>query len=238
VPTEEVGRLSPALWDTLVVAGIDPARESLEVALEVHFFMGGLEVNEMGGTSLPGLFAVGETAGGCHGANRLTHNAFPEVIVFAPRAGRAAGERSLNMAQRGSPEPVLLAEWRWSAAPDIRRELRAMMLAAAGPTRSAEGLTSGIAKLQELRVAASASGTGNQEDVLAGLATRNLFQVAELVLWSALRREESRGSHFREDHPARNDARWLVNLVVERGPEGPRVREQPTDLPYLTPEVA
>jgi succinate dehydrogenase/fumarate reductase flavoprotein subunit len=113
-----------------------------------------------------------------------------------------------------------------------------MMLAAAGPMRSAEGLASGIAKLQELRSAASGKPTGDPEDLLAALATRNLIQVAELVLHSALTREESRGSHFREDHPARNDARWLVNLVVERGPEGPRIGEQPIDLSYLTPEAA
>jgi len=238
VTAEEVSRLSPALWDALVAQGIDPSREILEVAPEVHFFMGGLQVNEIGETSLPGLFAVGEAAGGCHGANRLTHNAFPEVIVFAPRAGKAAGECSLHMAGRKSPEPAPLAEWGWPAAPDLRRELQAMMLAAAGPMRSAEGLASGIAKLQELRSAASGKPTGDPEDLLAALATRNLFQVAELVLLSALRRDESRGSHFREDYPARNDARWLVNLVVERGPEGPRIREKPTDLSYLTPEAA
>lgn len=109
------------------------------------------------------------------------------------------------------------------------------MLKAAGPTRSAQGLASGIAKLQELRAAASESQTAYPGDVLAALATRNLFQVAELVLRSALRREESRGAHFREDYPAQNDARWLVNLVLERGPDGPRIQEQPTDLPYLKP---
>jgi succinate dehydrogenase/fumarate reductase flavoprotein subunit len=238
VTAEEVSRLSPALWGALVAQGIDPSLEVLELAPEVHFFMGGLQADEMGETSLPGLFAVGEAAGGCHGANRLTHNAFPEVIVFAPRAGKAAGERSLRMAGRKSPEPAPLAEWGWPEAPDIRRELQAMMLAAAGPTRSAEGLASGMAKLQELRSAASGKPIGDPEDLLAGLATRNLIQVAELVLHSALTREESRGSQFREDHPARNDARWLVNLVVERGPEGPRIREKPTDLSYLEPGVS
>jgi len=238
VPAEEVGRLAPGLRDSLAPTGIDLAREPLEVAPEAHFFMGGVQVDEMGESSLPGLFAVGETAGGCHGANRLTHNAFPEVIVFAPRAGKAAGERSLRMAGRKSPQPAPLAEWGWPETPDLRRELQAMMLAAAGPTRSAEGLASGIAKLQKLGSAASGKPIGEAEDLLAGLATRNLIQVAELVLHSALTRAESRGSHFREDDPARNDARWLVNLVVEPGPEGPRIREQPIHLSYLTPEAA
>ncbi len=238
VTAEEVRRLSPALGGALVAQGIDPSRELLEVAPEVHFFMGGLQVDEMAETSLPGLFAVGEAAGGCHGANRLTHNAFPEVIVFAPRAGKAAGECSLRMAGRKSPEPAPLAEWGWPEGLGLRRELQAMMLAAAGPARSAKGLASGLASLQALRAAASGNPIGGPAELLAALATRNLIQVAELVLHSALTREESRGSHCREDHPARDDARWLVTLIVERGPEGPRLREQATDPSYLKPDTA
>lgn len=237
VTAEEVGRLSPSLPDALVATGIAPGRDLLEVAPEVHFFMGGLAVDEAGETSLPGLYAVGETAGGCHGANRLTHNAFPEVIVFAPRAGKAAGLWSLSMVGGTLPEPAPLPPWDWSPAPDLRRALQTMMLAAAGPTRSAEGLTRGIAKLQELRAAASDHRTADPGGPLEAHATRNLVQVAELVLRSALRREESRGSHFREDYPARNDARWLVTLIVEQGPEGARIQEQPPDLSSLRPEA-
>lgn len=238
VRVEEVGRLAPGLGEALAAVGIDSAREPLEFAPEVHFFMGGLEVDERGETSIPGLFAVGETAGCCHGANRLTHNAFPEVIVFAPRAGTSAGERSLRLGGRPPPEASPPTDEPWSASPDLRRELQALMLAAAGPSRTAEGLVSGLARLQVLRATACETRTGDQEDILSGLGTRNLFQVAELVLRSALHREESRGSHFRMDHPARDDVRWLVNLVAERGPDGPCIRERPAKLLYFHPESA
>ncbi|MCL4370345.1 MAG: FAD-dependent oxidoreductase [Chloroflexi bacterium] len=238
VPSEEIARLSPSLWDVLVALKIDSARELLEVAPEVHFFMGGFDVDERGETSLPGLFAVGETASGCHGANRLTHNAFPEVIVFAPRAGQAAGEHSLKLSGGLLPEPCPLEDWCWPAAPELREQLRAVMLAAGGPIRTSEGLASGLVKLRELRSELSRTPMDAQEAPLAGLATRNLLQVAELVLSSAQSREESRGSHFREDRPTRDDARWLVNLLVERGPEGPRLHKRSADLLYQRPEAA
>ena len=236
VPREEAGRLSPALWEAVLDAGIDPAHNLLEVAPEVHFFMGGFDVDERGETSLPGLFAVGETAGGCHGANRLTHNAFPEVIVFAPRAGRAAGEEALRLGQGALPEPEPIGDWRWPEGTDLREGLRSVVLDAAGPIRSATSLSLGLARLGELRKALSERKAGTGDDQLAGLATRNLLDVAEMVLRGAQGREESRGSHFREDRPDRDDARWLVNLLLERGPEGPVLRERPVELPYLRPE--
>ncbi|MCL4532332.1 MAG: FAD-binding protein, partial [Actinobacteria bacterium] len=236
VPRDEAGRLSPALWEAVLEAGIHPARELLEVAPEVHFFMGGFDVDEMGETSLPGLFAVGETAGGCHGANRLTHNAFPEVIVFAPRAGRAAGEQAVHLPERALPEPDPQRLWRWPEATDLREELRSTVLRAAGPIRSATSLSLGLARLVELRSALWERKPGEEDDPVAGLATRNLFDVAELVLRAAQARKESRGSHFREDRPVRDDARWLVNLLVEQGSEGPVLQERPVELPYLRPE--
>ncbi len=238
VPDEAIRRLSPALSDAMERGSIRDAHQPLEIAPEVHFFMGGLEVNEAGETSVPGLYAVGETAGGCHGANRLTHNAFPEVIVFAPRAGKAAGERALSREGRRPPEPARLTSPGWSPAPDLRRTLQAMMLAAAGPIRTAGDLHAGIAKLQELRATTEGKGRADEGDPLEAHAVRNLMQVAELVLRSALRREESRGSHYREDHPTRRDPRWLINLVVERGPGGPQILEKPVDLSYLRPETA
>ncbi|MCL4531855.1 MAG: FAD-binding protein [Actinobacteria bacterium] len=238
VPSEAIARLSPALWDLLVSAGGDPTSQLLEAAPEVHFFMGGLDVDETGETSLPGLFAVGEVAGGCHGANRLTHNAFPEVIVFAPRAGKVAGERAVMLRGGAVPEPEPLEDWNWPEAPDLLEELRAAMLAEGGPIRTAGGIAPGLAKLRELRGELSRRPRDGQKELHAGLATRNLFQVAELVLRSARLREESRGSHFREDHQARDDARWLVNLLVERGLEGPRLWQRPVDLAYLQPETA
>ncbi|MCL4535642.1 MAG: FAD-dependent oxidoreductase [Bacteroidetes bacterium] len=236
LPLGESDGLMSGLYGPLLAQGVDPRRDLLEVAPETHFFMGGLDVDENGQTSLPGLYAVGEAAGGFHGANRLTHNAFPEVIVLSPRSGKAAGELALGLRKTTVPEPEQLA--RWPAALDLRERLRKLMLAAAGPLRSGEGLASALSALQDLEVEYSERQADGQEDLMAGLATRNLFQVGELVLRSALHRQESRGSHFREDFPIRDDARCLVNVIVERGPDGPCLQERPVELLYVRPEDA
>ena len=237
VPAAEAERLAPGLYNVLRTAGVDPERDLLETAPEVHFFMGGLEVDQYGQTTVPGLYAAGETVGGCHGANRLTHNAFPEIIVLSPRAGKAAGEYALALGERAHPEPEPLPyEWRWPAAPDLLARLQATMLKAAGPVRTAQGLAAGLDALRQLREELAQRPLVGREGLRDGLALRNLCQVAEMVLLSAQRREESRGSHYREDFPARDDRRWLVNLLVEKGPAGPRLWERAVDLADMRPE--
>lgn len=234
VEPEEMDQIAPGLRGLLAREGLDPAELPLEIAPEVHFFVGGLEVDEDGQTTLPGLFAVGEVAGGCHGANRLTHNAFPEILAFAPRAGKAAGESACAAPPAEGEVPDPEADWDWPAALDVRRQVQELALSVAGPVRSIDGLSGGLARLREL------SGTVGQRsdgggDLAEGLATRNLVQVAELVFSAAVRRQESRGGHFREDYPAREDGRWLVNILLERGDEAPLVTERPVDLLYLKP---
>ncbi|MHB1416695.1 MAG: FAD-dependent oxidoreductase [Chloroflexota bacterium] len=233
VSAGDAGHLAPGLGDVLRAAGIDPTRDLLEVAPEVHFFMGGLAVDEYGQTTVPGLYAAGETVGGCHGANRLTHNAFPEIIVLSPRTGKAAGELALLSRGPAAPEP-LPAEWLWPAAPDLVARLETTMLATAGPVRTAAGLAEGLAAVRRLREEAAARPAGGE--ILKGLALRNLCQVAEMVLLSAGRRAESRGSHYRKDHPAQDDKRWLVNLLIEKRSAGLRLWERPVELPYLRPQ--
>ncbi|MHB1413697.1 MAG: FAD-binding protein [Chloroflexota bacterium] len=239
VSREQAAGLAPGLWEALANAGVDAGNDLLEIAPEVHFFMGGVEVDESGQSTLPGLFVVGEVAGGCHGANRLTHNAFPETIVYAPRAGRAAGERSPGL--RGDRAPTSLAtgtaDFRpWSSALDLRERLRATMLSAAGPRRTEEGLSAGLATLHDLREAWSERRATDPHDLLAGLSTRNLFLVAEMILRSAQFRQETRGSHYRVDRPDRDDREWLVNTFVTKGPSEPNLQVRPVELAYLRPE--
>jgi succinate dehydrogenase/fumarate reductase flavoprotein subunit len=238
VPRADVDRVDPALAEALATCGMDLARDLLEIAPEAHFSMGGLDVDEWGATSLPGLFAVGEAAGGCHGANRLTHNAFPEVIVFAPRAGQAAGERARSMAGVQEAQPAAGADLECIPAPGVREALQEGMLVAAGPIRSDEGLEAGLAALQTLRSRTVETASGEPGELLAGLATRNLLDLAEIVLRAALRRTESRGAHFREDHPQPDDRRWLVSQLAEHGADGPQFVERRVGLSHLHPEAA
>ena len=186
LPRETMAQLAPGLLEALLEEGIDPSQELLEVAPEVHFFVGGLDVDDRGRTNLPGLFAVGEVAGGCHGANRLTHNAFPEVIVFAPRAGRAAGEEARRAGYPSSGDLGVGGDWSWPAALDLRQRLREEMLAATGPIRTTGSLRRGLsnlsglrAALHERRIEAASGSTGwacysqPVSDVRAGNASRS-----------------------------------------------------------------
>jgi succinate dehydrogenase/fumarate reductase flavoprotein subunit len=236
VAADAVGRFAPGLVPALAAAGLDPARDLLEVAPEVHFFMGGLEVDENGHTSIPGLFAVGEVAGGCHGANRLTHNAFPEAIVFAPRAGTAAARHTRKHPPSAIHRASVSAGPQCTASPELRRALQHLTLRAAGPVRTAAGLADALTALRELRGSAAGDPAQDPGEQLEALATRNLLDVAELVLVSARRREETRGSHFREDRPTRDDRRWLVNQVIDRAGESPRLVEAPVELVHFAPE--
>jgi L-aspartate oxidase len=119
------------------------------------------------------------------------------------------------------------------ATADIRTPLQSIMLRAAGPVRTAAGLAASQRELRAL--GEQADGGRPSSDPLVGLASRNLLTVAELILAAASRREESRGSHYRADCPARDDVRWLRNIFVERGVDGPHLAEQPADLLYLKP---
>jgi succinate dehydrogenase/fumarate reductase flavoprotein subunit len=123
-----------------------------------------------------------------------------------------------------------------TASPELRRALQHLMLRAAGPVRTAAGLADALTALRELRGSAAGDPAEDPGGQLEALATQNLLDVAELVLVSALRREETRGSHFREDRPTRDDGRWLVNQVIDRAGEGPRLVEAPVELVHLVPE--
>ncbi len=238
VQPEEGKSLVRGLYEALRAQGVDPARDLLEVAPETHFFMGGLDVDEYGRASLPGLFAVGEAASGFHGANRLTHNAFPEVITLSPRAGQAASESTLGAKEAALPEAEPLDLLTGRAAVEVREALRTLMVAEVGPIRSGERLDRALPLLDELRAAWAGQPDAQGREALEGLATANMLQAAELVLRSARHRQETRGSHFQEDFPSRDDARWLVNVLVERGQDGPRLRERSVELPYMRPENA
>lgn len=232
---EMVERLAPGLYHALQAHSLDTRTDLIEVAPEAHYFMGGIEVDLDGQTTLPGLYAVGEVASGFHGANRLTHNAFPEVITLSPRAGAAAGRAALQSEHISWRKPASLERWDWPPAPEMEERLRDLMLRAAGPVRGARAIASALGSLAPMCRELRRRKAERTESLTAGLTIRNMCLVAELVLRCALRRQESRGSHFREDFPYRNDARWLCNITVEAGWDGPLLRERPVDLAYLQP---
>ena len=194
-----------------------------------HYLMGGIKTDVWARTSLPSLFAAGEAAcTGVHGANRLASNSLLEGLVFGARAGIAMlGE---PVAAEITSDPVGAGGWRLGAgeeprvpspksqAPDLQpQEIRDLMWRAAGLFRTREQLASMPSWQLDEAHAAGKIAIGRAGAKEADEWRRfNLVTVARLIARAALRREESRGGHFRADFPEKDDLHWRVHLIDQR----------------------
>jgi len=233
---------------------IDPVKELIPVRPVVHYMMGGVHTDIDGATPLPGLFAAGEVA--CvsiNGANRLGSNSLPELLVFGARAGRAAADYAARAKDPGATvtaqfkdeerrlERELLHSRAGERIADVRQDMQRTMEECAGIYRSGAALTRGAAQLRQLQERTGhlqiedQSRTFNTERV-AILELSFMLDVAEAIVNSALRREESRGAHQRIDFPARNDQRYLAHSLAERQPDGScRIRYLPVTITRWPP---
>jgi L-aspartate oxidase len=219
---ERVRNRFPTIAAMCRQVGIDIATDRIPVGPAAHYLMGGVETDEWGRTSLPGLYAAGETAcTGVHGANRLASNSLLEGLVFGARAGEAmqqAAKAAPLCEDRGwkmgsgarvpSPQPRIPS----SEFLTDTEAIRALMWRGAGLFRTRGGLSEAVAELDrsfaETREAMNRGATDAE-----AWKRFNLLTVARLIARAALRREESRGGHFREDFPVRDDLHWRVHLV-------------------------
>jgi L-aspartate oxidase len=196
--------------------GLDFARDRIPVGPAAHYVMGGVETDLHGRTSLPGLFAAGEVA--CtrvHGANRLASNSLLEGLVFGARAGRAMCQ-PLAAASLPSPEFRSLTEEierGRQATPLAEDAIRDLMWRSAGLFRNGDGLRDAMRTLDAAYLDLENSLTAQSVTDLAGWRRANLLTVARLVVRGAMRRQESRGAHFRSDFPATDDLHWKTHLT-------------------------
>jgi fumarate reductase flavoprotein subunit len=228
---------------------LDLPRRPVPVMPTAHFLMGGVVIDPDCRTALEGLFAAGEDAGGVHGANRLGGNGVADSTVF----GGIAGDVMTDWVA-GRPRPAVSvadAERRAAAAraplarrgPDevvaIRAIMRDLMWERAGLVRTARGLQTALRVLDELEArleaAAVPGGPAYNPAWQAWLDTRNQILAARLIARSALERRESRGAHYRADHPEPDDARWLVNVHVAARDGRPAVWTEPVRLARARP---
>lgn len=199
----------PLISDACRRAGLDLARDLVPVGPAAHYVMGGVQTDLDGRTTVPGLFAAGEVAcTGVHGANRLASNSLLEGLVFGARAGCAmkAGAGTLAAAavparstesSGGSPRQL----------PDPR-DVQYLMWREVALFRDRAGLQRALDMLDPAWHAATAELEAGASPDAAGWRTLSLLTVARLIARAALRREESRGGHYRSDFPERDDINW------------------------------
>jgi L-aspartate oxidase len=221
----------PRIYETCASYGLDLATDMAPVCPAAHYMMGGVKTDLWGRTSLPGLYAAGETAAtGVHGANRLASNSLLEGLVFGARAGQAmkedapAGKRQPG-ALPGSPAPLPGNSGNSSAAQKesvknagklspacaMLEKIRDVMWREVGIMRSGKELTDAIKNLQAIELPKSEKPGRSAHEL------RNLHSLALLMAQSALAREESRGSHYRSDFAYRNDEDFSKHSVVQKG---------------------
>ena len=226
-PEGFVEKRFPRIYATCMSYGVDLARDVAPVCPAAHYMMGGVKTDLWGHTSLPGLYAAGETADtGVHGANRLASNSLLEGLVFGARSGQAmmkdapvkkkhaAGLPGSPAPKPGDPaqeQPHKNAVKHPQAA--ALTKIRDIMWRLVGILRSGKELTNAIEQLQSLELPKAEKHERPEYEL------RNMHALALVMAKSGLARQESRGSHYRSDFPYRDDDNFSKHSVAQKGKE-------------------
>jgi L-aspartate oxidase len=217
----------PGISAVLVRYSLDLSRDLIPVRPAAHYLMGGIRTDLFGRTTLPGLYAAGEAAcTGVHGANRLASNSLLEGLVFGARAAQSMLDDALALPTADVPQsvPMPLAAAEQARLEEIITSLQAAMWAYAGLLREESTLRLGLAAQKACAEAlAELAGQGKGSRRLA--EAQAMSRVAHAILASALARTESRGAHYRNDFPRRDDANFLKHSIFQS--TGSADREEP-----------
>jgi len=235
--------------------GIDPVHELIPVRPGQHYIMGGVATNMKGETSVPGLYAVGETA--CvsiNGANRLGSNSLSECLVFGTSTGEAAAayaqkkrwptggpaRKALAAEERRIFDGLLGKDGGSETVAGLRVEMQQLMERRAGIYRDEAGLQEAAVQVGKQRVRFADIRVGDKDRVFnteltAVLELDFMLDVATAIAHAALARQESRGAHSRTDFPTRDDGRFLTHSLVSRTDGAPRIDYAPVAITRWQP---
>ncbi|MEU8225378.1 fumarate reductase/succinate dehydrogenase flavoprotein subunit [Kribbella sp. NPDC048915] len=230
LPAEEITRRLPSMYHQFKeLADVDITAEPMEVGPTCHYVMGGVEVDpDTAQSRVPGLFAAGEVAGGMHGSNRLGGNSLSDLLVFGRRAGLGAATYVDSLKERpkiaeadvdaAAADAVAPFELEGGENPySIHQELQQSMNDLVGIIRKEEEMEQALGRLAEFRGRIAKMTVEGHRQFNPGwhlaLDLRNMLTVSECVAKAALRRQESRGGHTRDDYPEMS-AEWRKKLLV------------------------
>ena len=196
----------PTVFEACRARGLDPRRQPIPVAPAAHYHMGGVATDLEGRTSVAGLWAAGEVAcTGVHGANRLASNSLLEALVFGARVASSLAEALPHLRRSAVPFGIDIPDGAGSGdAVELTASLRQLMWDEVGLVRTARGLGRALTALERLKSALPAG----------AFEVLNMVTVARLLALAAVARPESRGAHFRADHPITNPA-WRRRQLLE-----------------------
>ncbi|MDK2933246.1 MAG: fumarate reductase (CoM/CoB) subunit [Clostridiales bacterium] len=231
---ERMMEILPALYNYLLMNGIDMFTEEVEVAPSAHYQCGGIKINKKAETTIEGLYAAGECTGGIDGANRLSSNALTEAVVFGMIAGKNAAENALKVRNVHIDEKQAVSEYFMFDeilkrdidggfdVMDIKKEIQRLMFDKVGVVRRKEELAQVIERLQEIKndklgqICLRNRGKIYNIEMLEYFELCNLIENAIIVTKTAQYRDESRGSHFRADCPNEDNVNWKKNIIVQK----------------------
>jgi succinate dehydrogenase / fumarate reductase flavoprotein subunit len=240
--------------------GIDPSEAFVPVAPTCHYMMGGIPTDNEGrvlsdevGTVLQGLFAVGECA--CvsvHGANRLGCNSLIDLIVFGYRTGVTAAKHAKERDFPPLPQQAesvvadkissLLDSLGNERVSTLRAAMQSLMTEKCSVFRNGEGLEQALKQIRQLEKRHLKVGLNNKSKIFnyelqEVIELGNMLKTAEAIVFSALQRKESRGAHYRDDFPERNDEQELRHTFVYMTPEGLKTSYKPVSITRFAPET-
>jgi succinate dehydrogenase/fumarate reductase flavoprotein subunit len=235
LPAKIIEERLPTMLEDFLDIGVDIRNEPMEVTPTAHHVMGGLKIDSSTATTLPGLFAAGEVAGGVHGGNRLGGNALAAGQVFGKIAGDSAAAYASSNPPPSLDRKAINAEYSRLMAPLERKEgvspttetkqLQRTMWDKAGLFRNEEDLNAALSfiKQQQKRVgsklAVQNKATRYNTEWITALELQDMILVAEMIVRSALLRKESRGAHYRTDYPSPDNTGFYSNIVISKQKE-------------------